>query len=248
MIKDMITWGRSVGLSGVDAKDISMLVRSDGEPVVRAICQEFAKELVAGSVKVGVVPVGRHAQSAERAVRTLKEGCNTLRASLESVGIEPYGIGVVCIMSHVAQAHNRYSIQPEPGSALTHDVSRPPGILTLCMSGEHLCWPRPLQAWQRRCVSVLGVLCTLVLRLAAPATLFNFGCMMGRTRSPVLPPTCGVQQAQERFIIMLRRETAMQPMPGVVLRPPQHFLVLLPHSCRGGAVQELVLFGGNTAT
>ena len=103
MIKDMVTWGRSVGLSGVDAKNISISVRSDGEPVVRAICQHFAKELVAGSVEVGVVPVGRRAQSAERAVRTLKEGCNTLCASLESVGIEPYGIGTVYMMSHVAQ-------------------------------------------------------------------------------------------------------------------------------------------------
>ena len=117
MIKDMVMWGRSVGLSGVDAKDISISVRSDGEPVVRAICQDFAKELVAGSVEVGIVPVGGHAQSADRAVRTLKEGCNTLCASLESVGIEPYGIGIVYIMSHVAQAHTRYSIQP--GSALT---------------------------------------------------------------------------------------------------------------------------------
>ena len=74
-------------------------------------------------------------------MRTLKEGCNTLCASLESVGIAPYGIENVYIMSHVAQAHNRHSIQPG-GSALTPEQrSKPPGILSLCMFGEHPCWP-----------------------------------------------------------------------------------------------------------
>ena len=75
MIKDMVIWGRSVGLSGLDAKDISISV------------SQFCKGVGCWCK-----------QSAERAVRTLKEGCNTLCASLESVGIEPYGVGIVYIM------------------------------------------------------------------------------------------------------------------------------------------------------
>ena len=39
-------------------------------------------------------------------------------------------------------------------------------------------------------MGVSGMLCTLVLRLAAPVTLFNFGFVMGRTRSPGLRGIC----------------------------------------------------------
>ena len=78
MLADMSAWGRSVGLVGVDARDLSVCVRSDLEGVVRNLAQGFADGLTAGAVEVTDVPVGRHAPVAERAVRTLKESANTL--------------------------------------------------------------------------------------------------------------------------------------------------------------------------
>ena len=108
MLADMSAWGRSVGLVGVDARDLSVCVRSDLEGVVRNLAQGFADGLTAGAVEVTDVPVGRHAPVAERAVRTLKESANTLCVGLESVGLEPYGNGVTYLLKHCAQAHNRY--------------------------------------------------------------------------------------------------------------------------------------------
>ena len=109
MLADMSAWGRSVGLVGVDARDLSVCVRSDLEGVVRNLAQGFADGLTAGAVEVTDVPVGRHAPVAERAVRTLKESANTLCVGLENVGLEPYGNGVTYLLKHCAQAHNRYA-------------------------------------------------------------------------------------------------------------------------------------------
>ena len=109
MLADMSAWGRSVGLVGVDARDLSVCVRSDLEGVVRNLAQSFADGLTAGAVEVTDVPVGRHAPVAERAVRTLKESANTLCVGLENVGLEPYGNGVTYLLKHCAQAHNRYA-------------------------------------------------------------------------------------------------------------------------------------------
>ena len=109
MLADMSAWGRSVGLVGVDARDLSVCVRSDLEGVVRNLAQGFAHGLTAGAVEVTDVPVGRHAPVAERAVRTLKESANTLCVGLENVGLEPYGNGVTYLLKHCAQAHNRYT-------------------------------------------------------------------------------------------------------------------------------------------
>ena len=117
MLADMSAWGRSVGLVGVDARDLSVCVRSDLEGVVRSLAQGFADGLTAGAVEVTDVPVGRHAPVAERAVRTLKESANTLCVGLEGVGLEPYGNGVTYLLKHCAQAHNRYGHRQ--GSALS---------------------------------------------------------------------------------------------------------------------------------
>ena len=110
MISEMTTWGCSVGLVGVDDKDLSVSVRSNLEGVVRVLAQGFPNNICAGAVEVSDTPVGRHAPVAERAIRTLKECGNTLCASLEVVGLEPAGKGVSLLLSHVAQSHNRYSV------------------------------------------------------------------------------------------------------------------------------------------
>ena len=93
MLSDMSAWGRSVGLVGVDSRDLSVCVRSDLEGVVRSLAQGFADGLTAGAV-----PVGRRAPVAERAARTLKESANTLCVGLESVGLEPYGRGLTYLL------------------------------------------------------------------------------------------------------------------------------------------------------
>ena len=117
MLADMSAWGRSVGLVGVDARDLSVCVRSELEGVVRNLAQGFADGLTAGAVEVTDVPVGRHAPVAERAVRTLKKSANTLCVGLEGVGLEPYSNGVTYLLKHCAQAHNRY--EHLQGSALS---------------------------------------------------------------------------------------------------------------------------------
>ena len=109
MLADMSAWGRSVGLVGVDARDLSVCVRSDLEGVVRNLVQGFADGLTAGAVEVTDVPVGRRAPVAERAVRTLKEPANTLCVGLENVGLEPYGNGVTYLLNTV---HRRITGTP----------------------------------------------------------------------------------------------------------------------------------------
>ena len=135
MLADMSAWGRSVGLVGVDARDLSVCVRSDLEGVVRNLAQGFADGLTAGAVEVTDVPVGRHAPVAERAVRTLKESANTLCVGLENVGLEPCGNGVMYLLKHCAQAHNRYAHLQ--GSALSPEQK----------ALKSLKAPRPMYVW-----------------------------------------------------------------------------------------------------
>ena len=87
MLADMSAWGRSVGLVGVDARDLSICVRSDLEGVVRSLAQGFADGLIAGAVEVADVPVGGHAPVAECAVRTLKES-NESKLNLSTTGYQ----------------------------------------------------------------------------------------------------------------------------------------------------------------
>ena len=117
MLSDMSAWSRSVGLVGVDSKELTVSVKSDIEGVVRNLAQSFADGLTAGAVEVVDAPVGRHAVVAERAVRTIKESANTLCAGLEQVGLEPCGKGVTYLLMHCAQVYNRYQVHP--GSALS---------------------------------------------------------------------------------------------------------------------------------
>ena len=135
MLADMSAWGRSVGLVGVDARDLSVCVRSDLEGVVRNHAQGFADGLPAGAVEVTDVPVGRHAPVAERAVRTLKESANALCVGFENVGLEPYGNGVMYLLKHCAQAHNRYAHLQ--GSALSPEQK----------ALKSLKAPRPMYVW-----------------------------------------------------------------------------------------------------
>ncbi|CAE6939115.1 unnamed protein product [Symbiodinium sp. CCMP2592] len=117
MLNDMSAWSRSVGLVGVAPSELTVSVKSDIEGVVKNLAQSFADGLTAGAIEVVDAPVGRHAVVAERAVRTIKEGANTLCAGLEQVGLEPCGKGVTYLLMHVAQVYNRYQVHP--GSALS---------------------------------------------------------------------------------------------------------------------------------
>ncbi|CAE7591036.1 unnamed protein product [Symbiodinium sp. CCMP2592] len=117
MLSDMSAWSRSVGLVGVAPSELTVSVKSDIEGVVKNLAQSFADGLTAGAIEVVDAPVGRHAVVAERAVRTIKEGANTLCAGLEQVGLEPCGKGVTYLLMHVAQVYNRYQVHP--GSALS---------------------------------------------------------------------------------------------------------------------------------
>ncbi|CAE7685156.1 GIP [Symbiodinium sp. CCMP2592] len=107
MLSDMSAWSRSVGLVGVAPSELTVSVKSDIEGVVKNLAQSFADGLTAGAIEVVDAPVGRHAVVAERAVRTIKEGANTLCAGLEQVGLEPCGKGVTYLLMHVAQVYNR---------------------------------------------------------------------------------------------------------------------------------------------
>ncbi|CAE7361006.1 unnamed protein product, partial [Symbiodinium sp. CCMP2592] len=117
MLNDMSAWSRSVGLVGVAPSELTVSVKSDIEGVVKNLAQSFADGLTAGAIEVVDAPVGWHAVVAERAVRTIKEGANTLCAGLEQVGLEPCGKGVTYLLMHVAQVYNRYQVHP--GSALS---------------------------------------------------------------------------------------------------------------------------------
>ena len=117
MLSDMSAWSRSVGLVGVDSRELTVSVKSDIEGVVRNLAQSFADVVTAGAVEVVDAPVGRHAVVAERAVRTIKESASALCAGLEQVGLEPCGKGVTYLLMHCAQVYNRYQVHP--GSALS---------------------------------------------------------------------------------------------------------------------------------
>ena len=107
-----VKWFRSVGMFGSEPVVISL--RSDGEPALISFLQDCAKELPAASVEK--VPVDRHAPSAERGIRTVRELANVQLVQLEKAGLSVCGPAMPYLLSHVATAHNRYSL--EDGSGL----------------------------------------------------------------------------------------------------------------------------------
>ncbi|CAE7615634.1 RE2 [Symbiodinium natans] len=110
---DKMFWFRSVGMFGSEPVVISL--RSDGEPALISFLQDCAKELPAASIEK--VPVDRHAPSAERGIRTVRELANVQLVQLEKAGLSVCGPAMPYLLSHVATAHNRYSL--EDGSGLT---------------------------------------------------------------------------------------------------------------------------------
>ena len=154
MLSDMSAWSRSVGLVGVDSKELTVSVKSDIEGVVRNLAQSFADGLTAGAVEVVDAPVGRHAVVAERAVRTIKESANTLCAGLEQVGLEPCGKGVTYLLMHCAQVYNRYQVHP--GSALSPEQRCLVRMPLMC--GEPRCLQHHLRLSVTRSRDAMGML------------------------------------------------------------------------------------------
>ena len=139
MVSSFVRWSRSAGLAGSGEVTVSM--RSDGEPVLVSFLERCCRELPSASLEQ--VPVDRHAPNAERAIRTLKELAQVQVCSLEKIGLTVAQKGVPYLFSHLSVAHNRYHI--EEGSALTPEQrcrqKRLPAHPTYIFGASVLCMP-----------------------------------------------------------------------------------------------------------
>ena len=62
MLGEMWAWGRSVGLAGVEASDLSVCMKSDFEGVVKILAQGFADTMTVGATPLQTIKAPHESQ------------------------------------------------------------------------------------------------------------------------------------------------------------------------------------------